>query len=122
MKILFALSLICVCILGCSKKITEIKSNIPVLTDKKDLDQYVGKTITIQGVVSNTKVPTIIGVDVDSFNPDLRGKKAQATGVLIKWTVDPKDVDPYSQNRGAGTFYRLKDPNSEYDVQVQKIK
>ena len=122
MKILLTLSLICIYISGCSKKITEIKSNIPVLTDIKDLDQYVGRTITIQGVVSNTKIPTIIDVDVDSFNPDLRGMKSQATGVLIKWTVDPKDIDPYSQNRGAGTFYRLKDPNSEYNAQVQKVK
>jgi hypothetical protein len=91
---------------------------VPVIADKSDLDAYIGKIITIKGIVSNTKIPSIIGVDISSDDPDLRGKAAKATGILIKWTVKAEDVDKYSQNRGSGTFYRLKELSSDYDAQV----
>jgi hypothetical protein len=87
-----------------------------------DLDKHVGKLITIKGEVTNTKIPQILGVDVASDSPDLRGKMATATGVLEKTVVLEKDVDKYTANRGAGTFYRLKDPKTNYDAQVQEVK
>jgi hypothetical protein len=93
-----------------------------IVTDQADLEKYIGKVITIKGVVTNSKVPMIIGVDVSSDNPDLRGQLAQATGVLIKIVVDEKDVDQFSANRGAGTFYRLKDVKTGYDAQVKSVK
>jgi hypothetical protein len=37
---------------------------IPLVTNQSDLDFYIGKVITIRGEVTNTKIPTIIGVDV----------------------------------------------------------
>jgi hypothetical protein len=91
---------------------------VAVITDKAEISKYIGKVITIKGVVSNTKISTILGVDVDSDNPDLRGKEAKASGILLQWTVKPEDVDNHIQTRGAGTFYRLKDIDSDYNAQV----
>lgn len=84
------------------------------------LDKYLGKLITIKGLVSNTKIPTIIGVDIVSEDPDLRGEYAFATGVLQKSLVTDDEIDKHSANRGAGTFYILIDPNTNSAVQVQK--
>ena len=94
-----------------------------IVTDPADLEKYVNKMITIRGEVVNSKIPTIIGVDVSSDNPDLRGEMAEATGVLVKLVIRAEDVDAYSSGRGAGVFYRLRDLNvPQVDAQVKKIK
>ncbi len=103
---------------GASEKAGEGEKAIIVMNES-DLPKYAGILIKIKGEVYNTKIPQIIGVDIESEDPDLRGKKAMATGMLEKWVVEEKDVDPYSANRGAGTFYRLKDPVTGSTVQVQ---
>lgn len=94
------------------------QQKIPLITERSELANYVGKIVTIKGIVSNTKIPTIIGVDISSDDPDLRGKTAKATGILVKWVVNSENIDVLSQNRGIGTFYRLKDINSDNDAQV----
>ena len=91
-----------------------------IVAHEEELDDYVGQLITIKGEVSNTKIPQILGVDVASDDPDLRGEFAVATGVLVKWIVTEDEVDNSVANRGAGTFYRLTDKESNYEVQVQK--
>ena len=88
---------------------------IPVVKKAADLEQYVGQKITIKGMVQNSKQAQIIGVDIETSNPDLRGKKAKATGVLKKHVVKQEDVDPFSANRGAGTFYRLVQTGTEWE-------
>jgi len=88
---------------------------IPVVRKHDNLDDYVGQLITIKGRVLNSKQPRIIGVDISTHNPDLRGKRAKATGILKKRIVKPEDVRHDSQNRGAGTFYRLVKSNTDYD-------
>jgi len=90
---------------------------VAVVTSADQLDQYVGEVITIQGVVSNTKIPTILGVDVGSFDPDLRGQLAQASGLLQKTLVTEEQVaGADSANRGAGTFYRLEEIHSDHEA------
>jgi len=85
----------------------------------KQLDKYVGKLITIKGTVTNTKIPTIMGIDILSDDPDLRGQLGIATGILQKTVFTEDKIDKYSANRGAGTFYNLKDPNAKFAAQVQ---
>lgn len=87
-----------------------------------NLDDYVNKLVTIKGEILNTKIPQIIGIDVDCTEYHPEGKIGIATGILIKTVVLEKDVDPYSTNRGAGTFYRLKAPGSESDAEVIILK
>lgn len=86
-----------------------------------EIDQYVGQLITITGIVSNTKIPQLLGVDIASDDPDVRGLYASATGVLEKTVVTENEVDPYSANRGAGTFYRLIDPDNGRTVQAKHM-
>lgn len=84
-----------------------------VVTNASHLEQYIGQEIILKGKVSNTKIPTIIGVDVTSFDPDLRGQMAQASGVLKKWVVkEEKKRSLEVARRGPGTYYRLVDPKT----------
>lgn len=85
-----------------------VKVTPVVLTDRRQLDQHLGKTVTLRGEVLNTKTLQILGVDVDPSGPDLRGQVAEATGVLWRYEVLPKDLDYTIANRGAGVFYRLQ--------------
>ncbi len=102
-------------------------SQIPVLTDYRQLDAHIGKVATIRGVVSNTKIPQIEGVDVLSDDPDLRGKLAEATGILERWTVTAEqleaDLKKYGMfaHRGPGTFYRLKKIRLNDNAQVRPL-
>ena len=88
------------------------------LTTQSNLDDYIGKLVTIKGEISNTKIPQILGIDVSCDGYEYRGETGIATGILIKTIVLEKDVDPYTQNRAAGSFYRLKEVESEYDAKV----
>ena len=104
----------------------EDNTNIPIVTNQSDLDLYVGKVITVRGKVTNTKIPTIIGVDVRSDAPDLRGEIGEATGTLYKWTVTKEGLEQTIKekgifpNRGLGTFYRLKEVASNLTAQVRR--
>ena len=95
-------------------------SQTVVVANEEELGDYLGQLITIKGEVSNTKIPQILGVDVASDDPDLRGEIAIATGTLEKWVVTEDEVDNTVANRGAGTFYRLTDKESNFEVQVQR--
>ncbi len=79
-----------------------------------DLHKYVGQDVTLIGEVRNSKIPTLNGVDIQ--DESVRGKRIIVTGVLIETVVKEKDVDPFSANRGAGTFYNLK------NEKIRKLK
>lgn len=109
--------------ISCSAQKDSLKNKeIIMVENQEDLEKYVGELITVKGEVSNTKIPTVIGVDISSYSPDLRGKIGIATGILEKIVVLEEDVDMYSTNRGAGTFYLLRDPKSKHLSQVQEIE
>ena len=96
----------------------------PVLTSPDQLAAHVGRTVTIRGVVANSKIPTILGVDVRSNDPDLRGRLAEATGVLERSVVTEGSLADFQRNgpvanRGTGTFYRLKAIGSDYEAAVR---
>lgn len=100
---------------------TALQSTI-VLTKVAELDEYVGQLVTIRGEVADSKIPTIIGVDVRSFDPDLRGQLAEATGILQRHVVTPEDIaEANYANRGPGVFYRLKDQTSDYEAAVRPV-
>lgn len=104
---------------------SEFKS-LPVITHRDHLDEYVGQLVMVRGVVTPTKIPTIIGVDVCSDSPDLRGQLAIAVGILHRWVVTQEALDRQIAERGTfahrgpGTFYRVLDPNSGHTAQVQR--
>jgi hypothetical protein len=92
-----------------------------VLKDGQDPASAVGYRVRVEGVITASKQPYIDGVDVqmplrriagtdqDQVD-DLRNQPAWAEGVLIRHVVTPDEVDNFTQNRGAGTFYSLIDP------------
>jgi hypothetical protein len=97
------------------------------ITHPDHLETAIGLLVTLTGVVSESKIPTLLGVEIQSDSPDLRGKPALATGLLEKSVVTQEDLDRAMlrrgafANRGPGTFYRLVDPNSGQTVQVQVL-
>jgi hypothetical protein len=123
----------CAICAGCNRSpsapiVPPIDEQALLITQAEQLDAAVDKLVTIQGEVANTKIPTILGVDVSSDSPDLRGQKATATGILRKWTVTKEQLDKQIAekglfaNRGPGTLYRLVAVGSEYDAQVQPLR
>lgn len=84
-----------------------------LVTDPDAREAAVGKRVTLRGVVERSKIATLVGVDVRSDSPDLRGHEAVATGVLEKTVVTQAEIDAevarHGQfpNRGPGVFYRL---------------
>lgn len=110
---------------GCAQK-QDVADAPPIITSTRQLDDHIGLLVTIRGEVMNTKIATILGVDVESDAPDLRGQVAEATGYLQLEVVTQKELDELQRdgpvaNRGTGTFYRLQSVDSDYDAQVRLL-
>lgn len=93
--------------------------NAPVIVTQADqIDAAVGKIVTLRGSVENSRQATLLGVDIDSDAPDLRGQPATATGRLERTVVTQAEIDQriaaegQFAHRGAGTFYRLVEPTT----------
>jgi hypothetical protein len=97
-------------------------SPIDTITTNTNLDSYLSKLITIKGEVSNTKIPQILGIDVSCEEDCSNGEIGIATGILVKIVVSKQDINRYTQNRGAGIFYKLMEPNSEYHAKASIVK
>ena len=77
---------------------------------------HVGQIVTLDGMVDRSKMPTLLGADVDDVDAlghDSRGKHCHATGILEKSVVTQKEIDDdnakhgLSARRGPGTYYAL---------------
>jgi hypothetical protein len=82
-----------------------------VLVSTAALENHVGKLVAVRGVVSKSKQPTILGVDVAAAET-LGGREAYAIGILAKWIVTNADLRQVAKkrvvaSRGPGTFYTL---------------
>ncbi len=99
-----------------------MEEGVIVITQSTHLKDFVGKKVKLVGMVSNTKIPEILGVEVCSDSPDLRERMAEATGVLERYEVSAASVEVLKKlmvaNRGAGTFYRLRDLKQNTVAQV----
>jgi hypothetical protein len=96
-----------------------------IITRSADLEAAVGKQVSLQGTVENSRIATLVGVDVESESPDLRGQPAIASGVLERVVVSQEDIDRevarHGQfaHRGPGTTYRLIDSATGRLAQVR---
>jgi hypothetical protein len=94
----------------------------PVMVSRALREQHVDQVVRVVGIVTNTTVPTIAGVDVALSDRDLRGQTAEAIGILRRWEVTAAQLnaaraagrldDHRHWQRGAGVFYRLQEPDS----------
>ncbi len=86
---------------------------VPILTSMDDLDRHVGHVVAIRGSIGNSKIPHIIGVEVNGGHslPD-----ACAVGMLAKFVITEKDwaeqkrLNPHRNAAGSfgpGTRYKL---------------
>jgi len=93
-----------------------------VITNPKDLDKHVGKTVVIRGELHRLKLPSVLGVDL-SFNDiesdDTFGKQVECTGKLQREVVT--DAPPEAA-RGNGTYYALIDVSKDEPVTVKIIE
>lgn len=84
------------------------------ITDRSQLDAAVGKLVTIVGEQTRTKVPTVVGVDVDG-DYELSDRRVRVTGILQRHVVEPREPDPEElavATRGPGTYYSVVDPST----------
>ena len=78
-----------------------------LITDASQREGAVDHEVTIVGVQTRTKIPTVCGVDVDGAYA-LSDRRVIVRGVLRRTVVT--EVDPMTANRGTGTFYSVIDP------------
>ena len=66
---------------------------LPVIESEKELDKYVGRLVAVRGVVRNTKLPNIFGVDIRVAD-ELRRSESEvyAVGILVKFVVTEEQV------------------------------
>lgn len=86
-----------------------------VITDPGELDKHLGDLVTIVGEQTRTKIPTVLGVDVDGDH-ELSERRVRATGILQRRVVKPEDLEdgPIMASRGPGTYYSVIDPDTKH--------
>lgn len=77
---------------------------VPVITSAKDRDKYVGRLVAVRGIVSESKLAFIVGVEVKATD-ELRGREAYAVGILGRFTAT--DDEARTANDGPGVKYTL---------------
>lgn len=97
---------------GCGE-ISFAEAKSVIIDSPEQVQQHVGEVVTLHGVVENSKLATLLGVDVESTSPDLRGKDAWATGRIERYQQeDPMKDGIVRAGRGAGAYLRLVDPKT----------
>ena len=82
-----------------------------LIHSRDEVAKHLGEVVILQGEVTNSKQAMLLGVDVESSSPDLRGQEAWAAGRLEKYQVDdPMKDGVIRQGRAAGTYVRLVAP------------
>jgi TonB family protein len=82
------------------------------VSGRLDLAASVGKVITLEGVVENSKIPSLDGVDIgEADGADLRGELVIVTGRLTRTVTEARDPKaPIVADRRPGVSYQLIDP------------
>jgi hypothetical protein len=85
---------------------TTIREGTPV-----DLDALVGQEVTLIGVQTRTKIPSVCDIDVEG-DYDLSDTVVFATGILQRTEVKPRGKgEPIVAWRGPGVYYSLTTPD-----------
>lgn len=100
--------MLCAALSGCASR------EPVVLNDHSRLEAYVGETVTLRGVVPNTKTLCINGVHVrtPAITGDIRGHLAEATGVLQTYEIEPLEDPLAHATLPPGKYYRIIDPET----------
>lgn len=108
---------------GCASPYVDPLSR-PLVDTPEAVGRFEGKDVRLVGEVSNTKIPQILGVDVTSDNPDLRGLRAEAYGILKRQVVTEEQARALDEkmvaHRGAGSYWILYDPKTRAPAQVDR--
>jgi hypothetical protein len=106
---------------GCASRYVDPLNRLLVDTPEAVV-RFEGKSVRLVGEVSKTKIPQILGVDVTSDTPDLRGMRAEAYGVLKRFVITEEEARALDRqmvaHRGAGSFWVLYDPKTKAPAQV----
>ena len=119
----FYIPLLMISILGACQKPIGHDGRPVILTQEDQLAKHVGEIVTVQGVVSSSSIPQIIGVDISVDDPGMVGAYAQATGVLYHWTITPEShaamlaMNDLIAVRGPGMYFSLVSPAHLSSVQ-----
>ena len=108
----FTLLLSAVCLLGCKPSVPSRLVAPTPATAVPEFQQRVGQRIVLEGIVTHTKCPQVLGVDAWELE-DFRGQRVRVSGILRQSVITAADIDPMVANRGPGTFYSLEDMKYE---------
>jgi hypothetical protein len=88
--------------------------NIATVCNPDDLEKHIGERIILTGTQTDSKLPRIFDVYVDS---QFEGINVEATGVLIR--IVQKTSDPFVADGNTGIWYKLINP---YTGELAKAK
>ena len=89
------------------------KRHLPVLHSAEEVRKHVGEIVTIEGVVTNTKAASLLGVlvpELDASNRDTRNHRYRMTGLLTEYTERWPEGGGAVQGFGDGTKHLLLQP------------
>ena len=95
---------------------TEMSSHTSVVvTAPEDYSRLVGRRVELVGVVSQTRIPQLHGIDIPQLEAH-RGRKVKATEILRQSVVTQAEIEARERqaggavpHRGPGTYYYLED-------------
>lgn len=83
------------------------------VSSPKEFAQFVGKRVELVGVITRSKVPQILGIDLPELE-NHRGRSVRVTGILRRSDVTQEQIDQEERrlagkfaDRGPGTFFHL---------------
>lgn len=83
-----------------------------LVTSHDQLSSLVGKRVELVGIVSNTKCPSVLGVDLWELDSH-RGQTVRVRGRLRQYIVTAEELEAAWKehgmfaSRGPGTFYKV---------------
>jgi hypothetical protein len=107
--LLFAAAVLC----GCQH--SKPVANVVRPSSPSEYPSLIGQRIELVGVVTETKCPQILGVDLWELE-SCRGQRMRVSGILRQTVVTQAQIEekerraggPFA-NRGPGTFYHLEE-------------
>jgi hypothetical protein len=103
-------SLLLACHAGGTVSTTAAPGFPTLITNASQREAAVGKLVTVVGVQTRTKIPTVVGIDIDG-DYALSDREVRATGRLERYVIaPPSPEEPIMATRSPGTYYSLIDP------------
>lgn len=89
-----------------------------LITQPTEVADHVGKVVLLRGVVTNSKIPTINGVEVDAPKYPEPDRVVEVMGRLDRYRIESSSDELPVATRPPGVYYRLVDTSTGKLIEV----